>query len=231
MVENNLPSHIAIVPDGNRRWAKIKGVPRIMGHQVGADRMHQVVDELIRRQVKYLTVWGFSSDNWKRSQEEVSDIFSLMQLWIEKDTPWLNENEVRLNHIGRLQELPGPLRDTIVMAMDLTKANSGMTLNLAFNYSGRSEIVDAVRRLITDGIPINLIDEQLVSRYLYTCGIPDVDLVIRTADEFRLSNFMLWQTAYAEYYFTPVFWPDFDGLELEKSLKTYAERKRRFGGD
>lgn len=228
---DNFPQHVAIVPDGNRRWAAMRGVTRIYGHQVGADRMHQVVDELIRRQVRYLTVWGFSSDNWKRSQEEVSDIFNLLRLWIEKDTPWLHEKGVRLNHIGRLEELPGPLRDTIVMAMDLTKANSGMTLNLAFNYSGRAEIVDAVRHLIADGVLINRIDEQLIGRYLYTNGMPDVDLVIRTADEFRISNFMLWQTAYAEFVFTPVFWPDFDSLELEKALKVYAERKRRFGGN
>ncbi len=231
MVENYLPNSIAVVPDGNRRWAAMKGLPRIEGHRLGAARMHEVVDELIRRRVKYLTLWGFSCDNWKRSQEEVSDIFNLLRLWIEKDTPWLHENGVRLNHIGRLQELPQPLRDTIVMAMDLTKDNSGMTLNLAFNYSGRAEIVDAVRHMIADGILINLIDEQLIGRYLYTNGMPDVDLVIRTADEFRLSNFMLWQAAYAEFFFTPVFWPDFDSIELEKALKVYAERKRRFGGD
>jgi len=231
MVASNLPEHIAIVPDGNRRWAHLHNVATVEGHRAGAERMHQVVDELIRRQVSYLTVWGFSADNWKRSQEEITDIFSLLQLWIEEDTPWLHENGVRLNHIGRLHELPKGLQDVINRAMGLTDDNIGMTLNLAFNYSGRGEIVDAVRQIIALGIPCELLDEAMISRYLYTKSMPDVDLVIRTANEFRLSNFMLWQTAYSEYYFTPVFWPDFDSLELEKALKTYTGRKRRFGGD
>ena len=228
---DNLPRHIAIVPDGNRRWAAMKGVPKIEGHQAGADRMHQVVDNLIQLGVKYLTIWGFSTDNWKRTSEEVQSLLMILQLWIEKDTPWLHENGVRLKHIGRLHELPQSLQDAIRLAVALTHYNSGMTLNLAFNYTGRAEIVDAVRRLIADGVPWELVDEQMVNHNLYTNGTPDVDLVIRTADEFRLSNFMLWQTAYSEYYFTPVFWPDFDRLELEKAIKSYNQRRRRFGGD
>ena len=233
---DKLPQHVAIVPDGNRRWAAMKGVPNIEGHRAGAARMHEVVDALIQRGVKYLTVWGFSTDNWKRSPEEVKDIFLLLQLWIERDTPWLHENGVRLRHIGRFHELPDSLQNVIVMAVDLTKDNKGMTLNLAFNYTGRAEIIDAVRRLIDSGelfLPGMCrpeLDEKLFSRYLYTNGMPDVDLVIRTAEEFRLSNFMLWQTAYSEFYFTPVFWPDFDGRELEKALDTYARRERTFGG-
>ena len=228
---DNLPQHIAIIPDGNRRWAARKGVPNIEGHQTGADRMHNVVEWLIPLGIKYLTVWGFSTDNWKRTSDEVQSLFKVLQLWIEKDTPWLHENNVRLKHIGRLQELPVGLQEAIGQAVALTGHNSGMTLNLAFNYTGRAEIVDAVRRLIADGAPWELVDEQMVNHNLYMNGTPDVDLVIRTADEFRLSNFMLWQTAYSEYYFTPVFWPDFDAIELEKALKSYSERKRRFGGD
>ena len=228
---DNLPQHIAIVPDGNRRWAARKGIPNIEGHQAGADRMHNVVEWLIPLGIKYLTVWGFSTDNWKRTSDEVQSLFKVLQLWIEKDTPWLHENNVRLKHIGRLQELPVGLQEAIGQAVALTGHNSGMTLNLAFNYTGRAEIVDAMRRLIADGAPWELVDEQMVNHNLYTNGTPDVDLVIRTADEFRLSNFMLWQTAYSEYYFTPVFWPDFDAIELEKALKSYSERKRRFGGD
>jgi len=231
MVENNLPIHVAVVPDGNRRWAQMKGVSRHEGHQAGAQRMHDVVDGLTHRGVKYLTVWGFSCDNWKRSQEEVADIFNLLRIWIKKDTLWLHENGVRLKHIGRLEELPEALQDVIVMAIDLTKDNGGMTLNLAFNYSGRADIIDAVNRLLRKRPRHLPIDEATFSQYLYTNGAPDVDLVIRTADEFRLSNFMLWQAAYAEFVFTPVFWPDFDELELEKALKVYAYRKRRFGGD
>jgi undecaprenyl diphosphate synthase len=194
--------------------------------------MHGVVEALIQRGVKYLTIWGFSTDNWKRSPEEVKDIFHLLQLWIEKDTPWLHENGVKLKHIGRFHQLPTGLQTAINQAVELTKNNNGMTLILAFNYSGRTDITDAVRRLITDGPPIVAsIDERFVAGYLSTNGIPDVDLLIRTAGEFRLSNFMLWQTAYSEFYFTKALWPDFNRAELDKALKIYANRQRRFGGN
>jgi len=227
---DSLPRHVAIIPDGNRRWAAIKGVSKIEGHRAGADRMHQVVDELIRLQVRYLTVWGFSTDNWKRSQEEVSDIFNLLRLWIEQDTPWLNSLGVRLRHIGRFYELPDSLQQAIYRALQLTHNNTELNLVLAFNYSGRAEIVDAVNRILKACIFSEVYENSFPS-FLYTNGMPDVDLVIRTADEFRVSNFMLWQTAYSEFYFTPVFWPDFDTKELEKALQAYSERKRRLGGD
>jgi len=225
------PTHIAIVPDGNRRWANLHDLPRIEGHRIGAERMHEIVEALIQLGTRYLTVWGFSTDNWKRDSDEVESIFALLGLWIQRDTPWLHANGVRLKHIGRFHELPPDLQRVISEAIELTSSNRGMVLNLAFNYTGRAEIVDAVRRLIADDVGWESIDEQMVSRYLYTDGTPDVDLVIRTADEFRLSNFMLWQTAYSEYFFTPVLWPDFDRLELEKALETYSRRDRRFGGD
>jgi undecaprenyl diphosphate synthase len=224
-------NHVAIIPDGNRRWAAMHNLPALEGHREGAERMHQVVDNLMQLGVKYLTVWGFSNDNWKRTDDEVGSLFSLLRLWIERDTPWLNENGVRLKHIGRLHELPQSLQQAINLAVCLTAYNTGMTLNLAFNYTGRAEIVDAVCRLIADGVPCELVDEAMISRYLYTDGVPDVDLVIRTGDELRLSNFMLWQVAYAEYYFSPVFWPDFDKVELEKALASYSRRDRRLGGD
>ncbi|MBA7624302.1 Ditrans,polycis-undecaprenyl-diphosphate synthase ((2E,6E)-farnesyl-diphosphate specific) [subsurface metagenome] len=230
-MDNNLPRHIAIVPDGNRRWAELHGVPKLEGHRAGADRMHQVVDQLVDLRIGYLTVWGFSSDNWNRTAEEIDSIFKLLGLWIEKDTPWLHEKGVRLRHIGRLHELPPVLWAIIIDSVRLTADNQGMTLNLALNYTGRAETVDAVRRLIADGVPPRNVDEHLFARYLYTDGMPDVDLVIRTADELRLSNFMLWQTAYSEYYFTPVFWPDFDRVELDKALEAYKQRCRRYGGD
>lgn len=227
----SLPVHIAIIPDGNRRYAQVHGLPRIEGHRAGAARMHQVVDNLIQLGVKFLTVWGFSTENWKRTDDEVDSLFSLLQLWITQDTPWLHENGVRLKHIGRLHELPKGLQDAINRAMGYTETNIGMTLNLAFNYTGRAEIVDAIRKIISMHIPADLITESVVSKYLYTNGMPDVDLVIRTADELRISNFMLWQTAYSEYYFSQVLWPDFDKVELERALKSYQERHRRFGGD
>jgi len=222
--------HIAIIPDGNRRWAKLHGLPALEGHQRGAKAMHTVVDYLIGRQVEYLTVWGFSMDNWKRSDSEVKDLLHLLAARIEKDAPWLGTRGVRLRYIGRIGELPEFLQLAINRAVELTKSNTGMILTLAFNYTGRAEIVDAVNRLVRDDLSFQ-IDESLFSRYLYTDGIPDVDLVIRTAGEIRLSNFLLWQTAYSEYYFTEALWPDFDTTELEKALKVYGERQRRFGGD
>lgn len=228
---DSLPRHVAIIPDGNRRWAAMKSVPKIEGHRAGAKRMHQVVENLIHFEVKYLTLWGFSTDNWKRTDEEIQSIFSLLELWIVHDTRWLHENGVRLRHIGRFHELPQSLQRIIAAALSITKDNQGMTLNLAFNYTGRAEIVDAVRQLIADGVPRDLVDEKMVGNYLYTDDTPDVDLVIRTADEFRLSNFMLWQIAYSELYFTKALWPDFDKQELEKALAAYRQRCRRFGGD
>ncbi|MBA7701012.1 Isoprenyl transferase [subsurface metagenome] len=233
---DNIPQHVAIIPDGNRRWAKQRGLLALYGHNLGAEMMHLTVEHLIARGIKYLTVWGFSTDNWKRADNEVNNLFHVLAAWIEEDTLWLNSRGVRLRHIGRFRELPQDLQASINKAIELTSDNTGMTLILAFNYTGRAEIVDAVRRLIDAGIPSHWIppreiDEKFFSRYLYTDGIPDVDLVIRTAGEFRLSNFMLWQTAYSEYYFTEVLWPDFGIEELEKALKAYSERKRRFGGD
>ena len=192
--------------------------------------MHNVIDCLIGRQIKYLTVWGFSIDNWKRSQEEIASLFRLLARSIDRDTPWLNRHGVRLCHIGRIGSLPHSLQLAINYAVELTKNNTAMTLNLAFNYSGRAEIVDAVQRLLESPHPVGL-DEEVFSRYLYTDGMPDVNLVIRTAGEFRLSNFLLWQTAYSEFYFTPVLWPDFDTTELERALLSYSERQRHFGGD
>jgi len=230
-MDTNLPRHIAIVPDGNRRWAEMKGFPKIEGHRAGADRMHQVVDQLIDLRIGYLTVWGFSTDNWNRTEEEIDRIFALIGVWIEKDTPWLHENGVRLKHIGRLDELPPDLQETITTAIDLTKGNGGMTLVLALNYTGRAEMLDAARRIIADGVPHQNVDEHLFARYLYTDGMPDVDLVIRTAGEQRLSNFMLWQTAYSEFYFATALWPDFDREALDDALAAYKQRCRRFGGD
>ncbi len=223
-----IPTHVAIVPDGNRRWAQLHGVSPLEGHQAGARAVHNVVDRLIRHKLECLTLWGFSTDNWKRTDEEVENIFRLLQQWIEKDTPWLHENKVRLRHIGHLQELPDGLRETITRSISLTWYNQGMTLNLAFNYSGRAEILDAVRRLVEDKVPYDLIDEHLFSSYLQS-GY--VDLVIRTAGEYRVSNVLLGQAAYAEYYFTETLWPDLNEEELDKALSEYSERKRRFGGD
>ncbi len=223
--------HIALIPDGNRRWAKQRGVPELKGHHAGAKTMHSIVDHLIDYELKYLTVWGFSGDNWKRSRDEVNSLFNLLALWIKKDSAWLHKRNVRLRYIGRISELPDYLQLAIKEAGELTSANTGMTLSLAFNYTGRGEIVDAIHNWLADKDAPSYIDEEVFSRYLYTDGIPDVDLVIRTAGEFRLSNFMLWQTAYSEFFFSEALWPDFNTEELEKALLSYAQRQRRFGGD
>ena len=223
--------HIALIPDGNRRWAKLYALPALEGHRRGAETMHNVVDYLIDHQVNYLTVWGFSTDNWKRSEQESQDLLRLLAFWIDRDTPWLHSHGIRLRHIGRLHQLPDFLRAAINQAVELTRDNMGMTLNLAFSYTGRAEIIDAVRQLVKDNIPSQDIDEETFSNYLYTDGMPDVDLVIRTAGEFRLSNFLLWQTAYSELFFSESLWPDFGTAELSLALQEYSRRRRRFGGD
>ena len=230
MMNNSIPQHVAIIPDGNRRWANKNGLPSIRGHELGGDRMFQVVEHLMKLGVRFVTVWGFSTDNWKRKEEEIFSLFELLESWLKKTKSWAQDNKVRLRYIGRLQELPDNLQDLIQKAITITENNQGMTLNLAFNYTGRAEIIDAVNKLISEH-HTNQVDENTFSSYLYTDGTPDVDLVIRTAGEYRISNFMLWQIAYSEFYFTPMYWPDFDIEELDKALVYYSERVRRLGGD
>ena len=222
-MNNDIPQHVAIIPDGNRRWARKNGLPRLRGHEVGGDRMFEVVEHLMKLGVRYVTVWGFSTDNWKRKEDEVFSLFKLLESWINKITSWAQGYGVRLKYIGRLQELPDSLQDVIQKAVTITGNNSGLTLNLAFNYTGRTEIIDAVNKLIAEH-SVNQIDEGTFNHYLYTDGTPDVDLVIRTAGEFRISNFMLWQIAYSEFYISPVYWPDFDVKELDKAIIVYGER-------
>jgi undecaprenyl diphosphate synthase len=225
-----LPTHIAIVPDGNGRWAKRRGLSRIEGHAVGAENLNTVIDYLNERQIKYVTVYTFSTENWNRPENEVKGLFRLSEERIKNDLPRLHKKGIRFRHLGRLDGLPPSLQEAINKALELTKNNTGMTLNLAFNYGGRTEILDAIRRIITEGVPPERLDEKLFASYLYTPDLPDVDLLIRTANELRLSNFLLWQTAYSEYYFTKVLWPDFNEKEVDKALLAYSQRQRRFGG-
>jgi len=226
----HLPNHVAIVPDGNGRWAEQRGLPRLEGHRAGAENMWRMVNYLNEYPVKYITLYGFSTENWNRPKGEITGLFRLLRDFISKKTPEIHKRGIRLRHLGRLGGLPLSLKLAINRAVKLTRNNTGMTLSLAFNYGGRAEIVDTVRRIMADGIPPKKIDEHLFSSYLYTTGLPDVDLVIRTADELRLSNFLVWQTAYSEYYFSKVLWPDFDRKELRKALLSYNRRQRRFGG-
>ena len=225
----SFPNHVAIVPDGNGRWAEQRGLPRLEGHKAGAENMWRMIQYLNEYPIKYLTLYGFSTENWNRPEDEVIGLFHILEESINKDTPKVHKRGIRLRHLGRLGELPQGLQRTINRAVELTKNNTGMTLNLAFNYGGRAEILDAVRRLVSEGIPPQNIDEELFNNYLYTTDLPYVDLLIRTGDELRLSNFLLWQTAYSEYYFTPVLWPDFDKKEVERALLAYSQRERRFG--
>ena len=224
------PTHVAIVPDGNGRWAELRGLPRLSGHHAGAENMRHMVEYLSEYPIKYVTLYGFSTENWSRPEDEVRGLFNLLEEFINQYVLEINKRGIKLRHIGRLNELPQGLQLAINRGIELTKNNTGMTLNVAFNYGGRVEILDAVRRLIAEGVSHQNIDERLFSNYLYTDGLPDVDLLIRTGDELRLSNFLIWQTAYSEYYFTEVLWPDFSKKEIEKALLSYSQRQRRFGG-
>jgi len=225
-----LPNHVAIVPDGNGRWAEQRGFPRLTGHQAGVKIMRSIIEYLNDYQIKYVTLYGFSSENWGRPKDEVNGLFRILEERIDKDVPQLHKKGVRVRHLGRLEELPAWLQQAVNRAVELTRNNTGMTLNLAFNYGGRIEILDAVRRLVAEGIPPQNIDEKLFNNYLYTAGLPEVDLLIRTGDELRLSNFLIWQTAYSEYYFTKVLWPDFGKKDIDEALLSYSQRERRFGG-
>jgi len=225
-----LPNHVAIVPDGNGRWAQQRNLPRLEGHRAGAEKMWDMIKYLNEYPIKYVTLYGFSTENWNRSEDEVRGLFQILEEFIERNIQEIRKGGIRLRHLGRLGELPQRLQQVINRAVKLTGKNARMTLSLAFNYGGRAEIIDAVRCLIADGIPSQSIDEKLFASYLYTTGLPEVDLVIRTANELRLSNFLIWQSAYSEYYSTDVLWPDFDKKDIDKALLAYSQRQRRFGG-
>lgn len=224
-----IPGHVAIVPDGNGRWAEKHHLSRVAGHSAGIDNMYRLLQYVGEYPIKYLTLYGFSTENWGRPETEVKGLFGLVQAFIEDNIDEIHEKNIRLRHLGRLSELPAGLRRAVNRAVHLTQDNTGMVLSVAFNYGGRREIVDAVRRLVAERVEPERIDEKLFEDYLYTAGIPNVDLLIRTGDELRLSNFLVWQTAYSEFYFAKVLWPDFSREDLDKALFSYSRRKRRFG--
>ncbi len=224
-----LPNHVAIIMDGNGRWAKQHGLPRLEGHQAGAQNTRPIIKCLNQHQIKYVTFYGFSTENWNRPEDEVTGLLRLFEESMNKYVSEFHENGIKLRHLGHLKELPQGLQLAINKALELTENNAGMTLSFALNYGGRLEILDAVRHIIAEGISFQNIDEKLFSSYLYTAGLPDVDLLIRTGGEFRISNFLIWQAVYSEYYFTDVLWPDFNQKELEKALLAYSQRRRRFG--
>lgn len=223
------PLHVAIIMDGNGRWAKERGLPRLAGHKAGGENIRPAVKLFAAHGVKYLTIYAFSTENWSRPVQEVSGLLGLLGRRIDQETQAFHEDNVRLVHIGRVDRLSKRIRQKMESAVELTANNTGLTLCLAFDYGGRDEIVRAVRRIAADGIALDRIDETVFERYLYSSGIPDPDLLIRTGGEIRLSNFLLWQTAYSEFYFTPVLWPDFGSKEVEEALSEYSRRQRRFG--
>jgi undecaprenyl diphosphate synthase len=226
---NYPPQHVAIIMDGNGRWAKKRGLPRLVGHNVGGDNIRPVVKIFANYGVKYLTLYMFSTENWNRPKIEVAGLLSLLAKKIDQETQAFHQENIRLIHLGRLDRLSQKLREKVQAAVELTKNNTGLTLCLAFDYGGRDEIVQAARHIASAGIPGNNIDEPVFARYLYNPDIPDPDLVIRTGGDSRLSNFLLWQAAYSELYFTPVLWPDFGLKDVEEALSEYKRRQRRFG--
>jgi undecaprenyl diphosphate synthase len=225
-----IPGHVAFIMDGNGRWAEQRGLKRLEGHRAGVQNIRPIIQSLKKYGVDCVTLYAFSTENWNRPEDEVTGIFQLLEDVVEKEARELHKNGVRIRHIGRLDGLAPKLQKKINAALKLTRNNREMTLVIALNYGGRAEILDAVRKLISAGISLDEIDEKLFTENLYTAGLPDVDLVVRTGGEFRTSNFLIWQAAYAEYYFTPVLWPDFNELDMGKALQAYGQRQRRFGG-
>jgi undecaprenyl diphosphate synthase len=224
-----IPTHVAIIMDGNGRWAEQRQLPRLAGHQAGTENIRRVIEEFAGFGVNHLTLYAFSTENWERPDEEVRGLMTILEDVIHSETQALHERGVRLLHLGALNRLSPGLQDAMSHAIDLTKDNQRITLSVAFNYGGRTEILDAVQRIVQERIPPQEIDEAIFSSYLNTAGTPDPDLIIRTAGELRLSNFLLWQSAYSEYYCTNALWPDFDQEELRMALIAYSQRHRRFG--
>lgn len=221
--------HLAIIMDGNRRWARQRRLPAIAGHRAGVEALRRTLRAARERGVHYVTAYAFSSENWQRTEEEVSGLMLLLEEVVSSEVPALVRDGVRLKVIGRLEELPRNLQQAIASAIERTAAGTRNTLTLAFNYGGRKELVDAARALVREGVPADAIDEEAFAARLYTLELPDPDLLIRTGGEHRMSNFLLWQLAYAELYVTPVLWPDFGGKELDAALAEFAARQRRFG--
>jgi undecaprenyl diphosphate synthase len=226
---DKFPRHVAMIMDGNGRWAISRGLPRLAGHKAGTENLRRVIRASVEFGVKYLTIYAFSTENWGRPMDEVSGLMSILEDVIDRELGELNKEGVQLRHIGRLERLSPKLQKKVLQAVELTKNNDRLVLNVAFNYGGRDEIVNAIQKIMKDGIPAEDVTDELVSRYLYTAGVPDPDLIVRTSGELRVSNFLIWQAAYSEWYVTPTFWPDFDKEEYRRALESFAQRDRRYG--
>ncbi len=224
-----IPRHVAIIMDGNGRWAARQGLPRIAGHERGTDNIRRITHTAGEIGIRYLTLWAFSTENWKRPADEIQGIMRILGEAIDRETEELHRQGAQLRHIGSLDGLAPELRQSVLDAIDLTKDNDRLILTLAFNYGGRQEMVHAIRGIAAAGIPPEQIDEQVIADHLYTHAHPDPDLIIRTSGEYRMSNFLLWQAAYAELHFSPVLWPDFGPDELRTAVLDFSRRERRFG--
>ena len=225
----NVPCHVAVIMDGNGRWAKARGLPRIAGHRAGTENLRRIITACVEFGIKYLTLYAFSTENWGRPQEEVSGLMNIIEEVIERELAELHKQGVRLRHLGHLDGLKPKLREKVVQAVELTKNNDRLVLSIAFNYGGRDEIACAIRQMISEGIKPEDVNEDLISKHMFTDGIPDPDLIIRTSGEMRTSNFLIWQAAYSEWYTPKTLWPDFGREELYKAIEEYAQRDRRFG--
>lgn len=231
---DNIPKHIAIIMDGNGRWAKQRNLPRSMGHKAGVETIRRILKEADRLGVEYMTLYAFSTENWKRPKDEVDALMKLLVQYLTNEVEGLHQNGVVLRILGDIDALPGAVKEKICEAIDLTKNNKGIILNVAFNYGGRDELVRAIKNIVSDVKSGNVneenIDQNLISNYLYTKDSPDPDLIIRPSGEQRISNFLLWQCAYSEFWYSNVNWPDFSERDLQKAIYDYQNRDRRFGG-
>jgi undecaprenyl diphosphate synthase len=225
-----VPAHVGIIMDGNGRWAKRRGMPRLAGHHAGTENVRRITTACADAGVDVLTIYAFSTENWRRPADEVLGLMRLLAQRIDKEAAELHKNNVQIRHVGALDGIQARLAQRVRAAVALTRANTGLVLNVAFNYGGRQEIARAVQRALAAGACAEEITEELIDRHLDTAGLPDLDLVIRTGGEMRLSNFLLWQAAYAEYYSTPICWPDFGREELYQAFAEFGRRARRFGG-
>ncbi|OJV64658.1 MAG: di-trans,poly-cis-decaprenylcistransferase [Clostridiales bacterium 38-18] len=230
---NNLPEHIAFIMDGNGRWAKKRGMPRLVGHNAGTETLKRIVKESKKLGIKYITFYAFSTENWKRPTDEVNGLMNILVKYIQSEINEIHSNEIKINILGDINRLPEYARQQVEYALDLTKDNQSMQFNIALNYGSRDEIVMAIKKIaencVSGALEIDEIDEEMVSSYLYTAGMPDPDLLIRTSGEFRLSNFLLWQVAYTEFKFETIYWPDFNEAALKRSIIEYQNRNRRYG--
>jgi undecaprenyl diphosphate synthase len=226
---DQVPQHIAIIMDGNGRWAKSRGLPRLAGHRAGTENLRRIIEACVEFGVKYLTIYAFSTENWGRPDEEVNGLMGIFDEVFERELRELHKQGARLRHIGRLDGLRESLRNKVIQGMEITKDNDRLVLNVAFNYGGRDEVVQAIQSIVKSGVKAEDVTEEMVSEHLYTAGMPDPDLVIRTSGEQRISNFLIWQAAYAEWVFPETFWPDFGRDQLLAAIQEFGRRERRYG--